>query len=308
MFDWFSPQVYNSGYMPTQDGHEIFYQEAGHPKGKPVLVFHGGPGGALRIHHAKPFNRRKYRIIFFDQRGCGKSTPTGELKHNTTQNILFDSNKLLEYLNVKDKVIILGSSWGSTLGLLFAQNYPEKVEMLLLSKIFLANQQAKDWEQKYSTWLYPDIWESIVNIVGDQDDVSASFAKMINSDDLNQQLRAASSYGRYERILGEIKPELTGQAIDEFELNAAKIFINYAAQNFMLKDNEVLQHIDKIANIPTLIVHNRLDLVCPLQGAYILHKKLPLSKLVIVPEKGHGGKLITKTIYGEIKKFLAVNR
>lgn len=308
MFDWFSPQVYNSGYMPTQDGHEIFYQEAGHPKGKPVLVFHGGPGGALRIHHAKPFNRRKYRIIFFDQRGCGKSTPTGELKHNTTQNILFDSNKLLEYLNVKDKVIILGSSWGSTLGLLFAQNYPEKVEMLLLSKIFLANQQAKDWEQKYSTWLYPDIWESIVNIVGDQDDVSASFAKMINSDDLNQQLRAASSYGRYERILGELKPELTGQAIEEFELNAAKIFINYAAQNFMLKDNEVLQHIDKIANIPTLIVHNRLDLVCPLQGAYILHKKLPLSKLVIVPEKGHGGKLITKTIYGEIKKFLAVNR
>ena len=125
MFNWFAPKVFNQGYLPEEDGHQVFFMEAGSKDGKPVLVFHGGPGGASRLRHAEAFDRRKFRVVFFDQRGCGRSQPSGETAHNTTADLLHDAARLLDFLDIKEKVILLGGSWGATLALLFAEKYPE---------------------------------------------------------------------------------------------------------------------------------------------------------------------------------------
>lgn len=304
MFNWFAPKIYHDDWLPEQNGHSIHFVEAGNPSGIPVLVFHGGPGGALSMRHTKVFGSRRFRIILFDQRGCGKSLPSGEIAHNTTADLIDDAKRLLDFLNVKEKVILFGGSWGSTLALLFAEKYPEKVDKLLLSKIFLADEVSLDWVEKISGWLYPDVMQTLREGVDDKQNLSDYYAEMINSDNLAAQVKAATLYGGYERVLGSLEPKLDIGVLDIEGLNSAKIYINYVARGFMLKPEQILQHTDKISHLPTLIVHNRLDMVCPLIGAYQLHQAMPNSKLVIVPEIGHVGSLLSKTINREIKKFL----
>lgn len=161
MFNWFAPKVFNQGYLPEEDGHQVFFMEAGSKDGKPVLVFHGGPGGASRLRHAEAFDRRKFRVVFFDQRGCGRSQPSGETAHNTTADLLQDAARLLDFLDIKEKVILLGGSWGATLALLFAEKYPERVKALLLSKIFLADEISAGWTDDVSGWFYPDVMDKL---------------------------------------------------------------------------------------------------------------------------------------------------
>ncbi len=304
MFNFFKPKIYDEGYLPTKNGHQVFYMQAGNPNGKPVIVFHGGPGGSGKIKHAKPYNKKKYRVILFDQRGCGKSMPTGEIKNNSTQHLLDDVSRLIKHLDIKEKVILSGASWGSTMALLFAQKYPNLVDKLILSMVFLADKNNKNWEEEYSTWLYPDIWEKITNEVKGAKSVTAQYAEMINSNNLIEQVKATSLYANYERVLGCLNPSLNIQSISATQIDAAKIYINYAESKFMLEDNQIMQNVDKIKNIPTLIVHNRLDMLCPLRGAYVLHKALDNSKLVIVPNLGHYSDFLIKTLHKEIKLFL----
>lgn len=304
MFDWFAPKIFNEGYLPEQDGHAVYFMEAGNRKGRPVLIFHGGPGGSAKLKHAACFSRR-YRIIMFDQRGCGKSLPRGEIRHNTTEDLLEDARRLLHYLGIEETVIVRGGSWGAALALLFAESWPEKVDKLVLSQIFLADDETAEWVNRYSSWFYPDIWQQITAAAGSDKDVVDLYAKMINSPQAENQLKAASLYGNYERVLGSLEPQLRGEELTPEDILSARIYLNYAAQKFMLKNNMIMQHIDKIKNIPTLIVHNRLDMVCPLAGAWRLHKALPHSRLVIVPEKGHVGDLLYETIRRETKSFLA---
>ena len=304
MFNWFVPKVFNSGYLPEQDGHKIFYMEAGNPKGQPIIVFHGGPGGSAKEKHAYPYDRKKYRIILFDQRGCGRSIPAGEFKNNTTQDLLSDVDRLLEHLNIKGKIVLSGRSWGSTLALLYAIKNPKRVEKMILSMVFLADKQCRDWEEKYSNWFYPDIWEKIIAEIPSTDSVAKEYAKLINSKNLVDQVKSASLYANYERVLGCLDPKLDIQELGVDDINSAKIYINYAAKKFMLEDNEIIQHIDNIKNIPTLITHNRLDLLCPLDGAWQVHKKLKKSKLVIVSDLGHYSEKLVRITNQEIKKFL----
>ncbi len=304
MFNWFSKKVYNEGYLPEEDGHQVWFMEAGNKNGKPVLVFHGGPGGGSGLHHAAAFDRRRYRIIFFDQRGSGRSLPVGEMAYNTTALLLHDAERLLEYLSVKEKVILLGGSWGSTLALLFAEKYPERVESLLLSKIFLANETAGNWLDEISGWFYPDIMDKLRQGIPGGVSLPGKYAEMINSSDLSEQVRAVALYGRYERVLGQLSPHLGKEEITLADVNSTKIYLNYVAASFMLKPDQIMNNIDRIRHLPALIVHNRLDMVCPLIGAWRLHKALPASKLVIVPEKGHVGPLMSRTLKKEIKNFL----
>ncbi len=307
MFNWFAPKVFNQGYLPEENGHRVFFMEAGNKDGKPVLVFHGGPGGASHLHHAENFDRRRFRIVFFDQRGAGRSLPAGETAHNTTADLLHDAERLLDFLEIKEKVILLGGSWGATLALLFAQACPERVEAMLLSKIFLADKTAADWVDNISGWFYPDLMSKLRSPLPEKANLPAFYAQMINSSNLSEQVKAVALYGRYERALGQLAP-VSKQAeqaeITSDEINSAKIYINYAAAGFMLSHDQIMNNIGSIAELPTLIVHNRLDMVCPLIGAWRLHKALPRSKLVIVAEKGHGGPLIARTLKKEIRQFL----
>ena len=300
MFNWFAPKVFNQGYLPEEDGHQVFFMEAGSKDGKPVLVFHGGPGGASRLRHAEAFDRRKFRVVFFDQRGCGRSQPSGETAHNTTADLLHDAARLLDFLDIKEKVILLGGSWGATLALLFAEKYPERVKALLLSKIFLADEISAGWTDDVSGWFYPDVMDKL------RRNMPEYYAEMVNSRNLSDQVKAASLYGNYERVLGQLVPAFEKKEVTQDDVNAARIFINYAAAGFMLKDDQIMSNVERIRELPALIVHNRLDMVCPLIGAWRLHKALPASKLVIVPEKGHVGPLMARTLKKEIRRFLKI--
>lgn len=304
MFNLFKPKIYNSGWLPEKDGHKVYFMEAGNPKGKPVLVFHGGPGGAAKLRHAYAFDRKKYRVILFDQRGSGHSLPAGETLHNTTKDLLDDADRLLEYLKIGGQVIVRGGSWGSTLALLFALRHPDKVEKLLLSQIFLADEKAKRWLDEDSGMFYPDMLEKLKEENQKGRTTAQSYNAMIASEDLTKQVKAVSLYGKYERVLGSLKPRLEIEEVTADDIASNRIYIHYAAEDFMLSDGQIMENIEVIKNIPTLIVHNRLDMVCPLCGAYALHKQLPKSKLVIVPDIGHSSPMLHKAIEREIKAFL----
>lgn len=301
---FFEIKPFNQGYLPTADGHDVYFMEFGNPKGKPILMTHGGPGGSCKIKYAKEFDLKKYRVIMFDQRGCGQSLPRGEMKNNSADDTLFDMKRLLEYLNINEKIILKGGSWGSTIALLFAEHNPKLVEKMLLSQIFLADSANDDWMLKQSALFYPDVVERFTDEVRGWGSIPAYYAKLINSDNKEEQLKAFNLLGNYERIMGELDVEAKIQEIDDRALNNMRIYLGYWAKNYTLKNNEIMRNVKKIAHIPTLMVHNRLDFSCPLQAAYELHKALPNSKLVIVPEKGHVGKLLYGAINKESREFL----
>ncbi len=308
MFDWwkkwFEPKPFYQGYLPEREGHQVFFMEFGNPQGKPVLMFHGGPGGCCKAKYTTAFDLKKYRVIVFDQRGCGKSLPMGSLKNNDTQSLLKDVENLIKFLKIKEKIILRGASWGSTLALLFAEKHPQMVEKLLLSQIFLADKDARFWEFEGNSYFYPDFVETLKNKAG-KTDIPTYFDTEINSKSKKKQLDAINYYGWYERVCGSLSPKWNNQiVVEDKELAANRVYMHYAAQNFMLKDDEIIKNVGKIKNIPTIIVHNRLDFVCPLKGAYRLHKGLPKSKLIIIPERGHVGKMLYKIAKIEFRKFL----
>lgn len=300
---WFTPKPFNSGFLPEKDGHEIAFAEFGNSKGKPILCFNGGPGGKFRAERARFANLKKYRVIMFDQRGCGRSLPLGETKNNTTQDLLDDASRLLDHLNVTQKIIIRGASWGSTLALLWAEQHPDKVEKLLLSQIFLANEEFINWEFNGARHIYPDFVDELEK--ESNGEINVYYNKLVQSDDVQKQLHAINRLGWYERICGSMSPQFSEFAeVDEMELASQRIYMHYSANNLFLGHNEIIDNIDKIKDIEIIMVHNRLDLICPFKGAYDVYKAHPKAKLVTVPEFGHIGRDIYKVIKKEFGAIL----
>ncbi len=300
--NWFNPKPFNSGYLPEVNGHLVYYAEYGNSQGIPVLCFHGGPGGSSKAKYAKIADLKKYRVVMFDQRGCGKSTPLGKVDNNTTGDLLDDASRLLDYLRINQKVIVRGASWGSTLALLWAERHPERVEKLLLSQIFLANDESSRWELEDSAYFFPEFVEYMNH--ASQDNIVAYYNQLIQSDDVAKQLDAINHGCWYEHICGSMSPQFASfKEVTEKQLTSNRIYMHYEAHKFFLKSDTILDNINKIKDIPTIIIHNRLDMVCPFKGAYDLHKAMPDSQLIIVPEFGHCGKLLHKTIK---KTFAAI--
>ena len=180
------------------------------------------------------------------------------------------------------------------------------MKALLLSKIFLADEISAGWTDDVSGWFYPDVMDKLRRNMPENANLPEYYAEMVNSRNLSDQVKAASLYGNYERVLGQLVPAFEKKEVTQDDVNAARIFINYAAAGFMLKDDQIMSNVERIRELPALIVHNRLDMVCPLIGAWRLHKALPASKLVIVPEKGHVGPLMARTLKKEIRRFLKI--
>lgn len=301
---FFPLKPFNQGYLPIEDGHEVFFAEYGKRNGKPVLCFHGGPGGGMSVGYTRPFNLKKYRVIMFDQRGCGKSLPAGEMKNNNTEALIDDAERLLRYLDINEKVIVRGASWGAALALLFAEKYLDLVEKIIISQVYLADKIGEEWNMNTSRLFYPDIWEKIENAVEDDKGVMEYYTDLINSDDVMKQIKAANLAGSYERVLGAVNPRLGYKELRPEDLIEIKISLNYINKKYFLKENQIVNNIKKIKNIPMLMIHNRLDMVCPLLSAYNLHKMLPLSKLVIVPGRGHFGPRLNDAVCAAIKAYL----
>lgn len=233
--------------------------------------------------------------------------PSGQWNKNTSADIIKDTERLLKELKIFDSLIVKGASWGAALALKFAETYPKQVRALILNSVFLADEDAARWEEEDAAYFYPDILDKIKERVSEWENIPTYYAQMVCSGEREKQQYAISRYGMYERLRSSLDPQFELQEVNEDTLAQARIFMTYAAKKFYFKENEIMKNIKKISKIPTLIVHNRLDFVCPLKGAYRLHKAMPHSRLVIVPDSGHAGKLLFKTLRRETAEFLKKN-
>ena len=293
MFGFFNNKIFDKGWLEEFEGHEIYYQQVGNPNGEVVLSFHGGPGGKCKVSHAQCFDLKKYRVIMFDQRGSGRSKAGDITSLNDTHRLVKDAKRLLEYLNVDGPIIVAGASWGSTLALLFAIKYPQSVRKICVSSVFLARKTDMDWMLKTSGLFYPDLLEEIYR-QSDGENPYIHYAKLMFSDDLGSIQTALKYMVHYEYILGDVDAKFRDVKIDNEIINSARISLYYATNKYFLENDEILKNIEKIRDIETVIVHNRLDMCCPLSGAWELYRALNNAKIEIVADIGHGGDKLKK--------------
>lgn len=280
---------YKTGFMNTESEHKIYYEISGNQNGIPVVFLHGGPGGSSSEKHREFFDPKYYKIIIFDQRGCGKSTPSCSLINNTTDHLVNDITNLTRMLNV-EKFILFGGSWGSTLALIYAIRHPEKVLSLVLRGIFLCRKSDIDWlYQSGVEQFFPEYFEDYMNHLNENErkDALSSYYKRMTSTDKNVALQAATKFANLESITSTIKtvkPDSDDKHILEIATLEAHYFVH---DSFLPSDNYILENINKIEDIPSYIVHGRYDMVCRPSSAYDLHKKLKNSQLYYTNLAGH---------------------
>jgi proline iminopeptidase len=277
----------------VSDVHEIYFEEAGNPQGKPVVFVHGGPGGGIDAGMRRFFDPKVWRVILFDQRGCGRSKPFSELKDNTTWDLVNDMEKLRTHLQV-DKWSVFGGSWGSTLALTYAISYPDKVANMILRGIFLLRKKEIDWfYQEGASYLFPDAWSKYLEVIPEEErlDLVSAFYKRLTSPDKDVRSKAAKAWSVWEGSTSKLflDPHFVERfAGDEFADAFARIECHYFVnKGFFKEDGWILDNVDKIRHIPAWIVQGRYDVVCPAVSAWELHQKWPESKLHIIPDAGH---------------------
>lgn len=283
------------GRLAVSGGHELYFEESGNPNGKPVVFLHGGPGGGSEPKQRRYFDPAKYRIVLFDQRGCGKSTPFASLEHNTTWDLVADIEALRTHLGI-ERWQVFGGSWGSTLSLAYAQTHPERVTELVLRGIFLIRKEEIDWfYQGGASFVFPDAWQPYLEHIpaAERGDLLRAYHRRLTSDDAAVQLAAAKVWSVWEGSTSCLFPNpdlIAKTAGDEFARAFARIESHYFVHDAWLTEGRELlapANLAKIRAIPTVIVQGRYDVVCPAKSAWDLHRALPGSDLRIVPDAGH---------------------
>jgi proline iminopeptidase len=284
---------YKTGLLPVSPIHTIYYEECGNPKGKPAVFLHGGPGAGLSPIYRQFFDPQAYRIILFDQRGAGKSTPHAELKENTTWDLVEDIERLRKHLDIENW-LVFGGSWGSTLSLCYAESHPDRANALVVRGIFLCRKQEIDWFIQTGTRnIFPDMWEELVKPIPpeERNDLVKAFHKRLTDPDESIRLEAAQAWARYEASTIKLIPDRA--TIDQFgephtALSLARIECHYFMNGcFFETDNQILRDIGKIRHIPGVIVHGRYDVAAAMGAAWDLHRAWPEAELNIVPDAGH---------------------
>lgn len=284
---------YQSGMLPVSDLHTIYYEQSGNPNGKPVVFLHGGPGGGTIPTYRQYFDPEKWRIILFDQRGAGKSTPHAELRDNTTWDLVSDIEKLRSHLQI-DRWVVFGGSWGSTLSLSYSQTHPDRCLGLILRGIFLLRRKEILWfYQEGASWIFPDAWEQYLAPipVEERDDLVSAYYRRLTSDDAETRAIAAKAWSVWEGSTSRliVDPDLQSKfSQDEFADAFARIECHYFMnRGFFETDDQLLKNCDRIRHIPTVIVQGRYDVVCPMTSAWDLHKALPDAEFIVVQDAGH---------------------
>lgn len=278
--------------LKVSDVHELYVEECGNPEGIPVVFLHGGPGASCEPVHRRYFDPEQYRIILFDQRGCGKSRPHASLQDNTTQHLIDDMEKIREHLKI-DKWVLFGGSWGSTLALAYAQTHADRVLGLILRGIFLCRQQDIDWfYQKGTSRLFPDAWKEFIHPipVAEQGNLISAYYQRLTSANELQRMAAAKAWSIWEGSTATLRPNHT--VLDYFgdphiALSIARIECHYFINNCFLEENQLLNNMHKIAHLPGFIVHGRYDVICPIDQAHALNGCWEESQLKIIPDAGH---------------------
>ena len=290
------PIPYKEYMVSVSKIHTVYVAEYGNPKGAPILVFHGGPGYASKSSNALQYDLEKYRVILFDQRGGGKSQPYGELTENTTNHLVTDAETIRKHLKI-GSWFLSGTSWGSTLALLYAETYPDRVRGLLLSAIFLADRGGDAWafgDTAGVARLFPDGWDELrgqLSAIGMSSGTTIRdlYSSFVSGDD-KKKLQIASIIGNWEVNLLSRNIPIRYRRPEEIavqELSMIGIFLHYQANHYFLEDTQIMTNISTIEDIPACIVHGRYDILCPLEAAWELHKKLPHSEFVPLPESHH---------------------
>lgn len=283
---------YAEHQFQVSDRHSIYVEESGNPNGIPVLFVHGGPGGGTAPAHRSFFDPEKYRIVLFDQRGCGQSLPHSELSDNTTQHLIADMEAIRQHLDIENW-LLFGGSWGSTLSLLYAQAHPERVFGLVLRGIFLCREQDVRWFYQYgASAVFPDYWQEYEQIIpeAERSDMLNAYYRRLTSDNEIARMSAAKAWSVWEGRCSTLDPnhDLVEHFTDpHVALAMARIEAHYFINQAFISQNQILEHCHKIKNIKTVIVHGRYDMVCPVQQAYELYQALPESELHIVRDAGH---------------------
>jgi proline iminopeptidase len=286
-------EPYDQGMLPVSPVHTLYYEQCGNPQGQPVVFLHGGPGGGISPDYRRFFDPAAYRIVLFDQRGSGKSTPHANLEENTTWHLVADIEQLREHLGIESWVVF-GGSWGSTLALAYAQTHPARARALVLRGIFLCRPKEIRWfYQEGASAVYPDAWEHYVKVIPEAEraDLLGAFHRRLTSDDEAVRLEAARAWSVWEGSTSKLYPDedfIAHFGDPQFALAFARIECHYFMNNaFFETDNYLIENVGRIRHIPAVIVQGRYDVVCPLMSAWELHRAWPEADLQIIPNAGH---------------------
>ncbi|CAA6824512.1 MAG: Proline iminopeptidase (EC [uncultured Thiotrichaceae bacterium] len=300
-----SPKTYS---INVDSPHQLYVEECGNPDGVPVIFLHGGPGSGCNASHRRYFNPEHYRIILFDQRGCGRSTPHGCLDNNTTWHLVDDIERIRQYLEV-DKWVLFAGSWGVSLALLYAQNYTKNVSGMILRGAFLASKHDLDWffcEDGVSR-LYPELWNTLSTLLPKpenpkiEETLLQSYHRCLFSDDSALNKKAAKAWSDWTDTIvtwtltsqpsTETKEEEVAagshENVTDKQIRSIRLEAHYAVNQYFLKENHILNNMEAIKQIPTWLVHGRKDITCPIESSWRLHQQLTHSTLQILPNAGH---------------------
>jgi proline iminopeptidase len=302
-------EPYDSGYLKVSDLHEIYYEQVGNPRGKPILYLHGGPGAGCSPLSRRLFDPQKFRVVLHDQRGAGRSRPFAEARENTTQELVGDIEKLREHLKL-DKFVILGGSWGSTLALAYAEAHPEHVAGLILRGIYLATRE--EMESFYGDGVaafFPEVaerlWQGVPEMPGKTR--PQRLLALLESPDAAVRGRVAHDWAAYEtKVSRLVNPDDAVEASVKGSdpLAFSRIENHYMAHDCFLAEGQLLRDAGKLRDIPAILVNGRYDVICPPKTAYRLHQALPKSQLWIVEAAGHGGEpAILEALLRAVKTF-----
>jgi len=278
--------------LAVEKPHVLHIEESGNPEGTPVLFVHGGPGAGCEKYHRQFFDPEYYRIILFDQRGAGKSIPHAALEGNTTQALVTDMEAIREFLGI-EKWLLFGGSWGSTLSLVYAQSHSERVLGLILRGIFLCMPREIEWfYQEGASRIFPDYWQDFVKPIpaAERGDLLKAYYQRLTGDDEIARMSAAKAWSIWEGRTATLQGSQS--TIDHFSgahvaMSLARIEAHYFMHDSFLKENQILDDIDKLKDIPGIIVQGRYDIICPMESAWQLHKAWPMSELFVIPDAGH---------------------
>ncbi len=282
---------YKKHCLVVDGAHQLYVEECGEPDGLPILILHGGPGMGCTEIDRRYCDPNVYRMVIFDQRGCGRSTPHGNIENNNTKKLIEDIETIRELLNI-DKWIVFGGSWGSSLALLYSIAHSDRVMGLILRGVFLNRAKDKDWFNDQMRNVFPDFWEDFVSSIPEDehhDLISAYHKRLFGKDDL-ARMQAAKNWVLWETRCSTLDPNphlLTSLSEPTRALPLARIECHYFKNDFFVSESEIVDNIEKIHHIPGIIIHGRYDMICPLENAWILHKIWPISQLNIIREAGH---------------------
>jgi proline iminopeptidase len=287
------PEVgpYQTGYLPVGDGHVIYWEQVGTPRGRPVLFLHGGPGAGAGAVHRRFFDPAFWRVVIFDQRGAGRSTPLGSLARNTTPALIEDIEALREHLGIR-QFLLFGGSWGSTLALAYAQAHPERVMGMVLRGIFLGRPSEVEWFLEGIARFFPDAHAALVNFLpeAERGDLLGSYFRRLCDPDPAIHLPAAQAWSVYEGSCSTLLPSyetVSAFAQDRTSLGLARIEAYYFLNNLFLPPDGLLAGMGRLAGVPGEIVQGRYDMICPPNSAFDLADAWPAARLTVVPDAGH---------------------